>query len=126
VNLFLPEKQLEIWAAEEKVDLSEGQLIVHGEVGGFPLVPAVYFARLESGEDEKNLVGCVKTMAQLDELEAEQLMDSALIGETAYRIQPGYVVTVNVLPQVQVEQTRQNPGASSEADLLAAFILDKL
>ncbi|MCL2626191.1 MAG: hypothetical protein FWD46_05190 [Cystobacterineae bacterium] len=125
MNLFLPEKQLEAWAAEEKVDLSEGQLIVPGEARGFPLVPAVYFARLESGEDEKNLVGCVKTMTQLDELEAEQLMDSALIGETAYRIQPGYIVTLDILPREKAEQTRPNQS-SSEADLLAAFILDKL
>ena len=121
MNLFLPEKQLEAWVAEEKVDLKDGQLIVQGEPRSFPLSPAVHFVQLESGEDEKGLVGQVKTMAQLDELEAEQLMDSALIGETAYRVQPGYIITLKLLSKA--EQKRQN---SSEADLLAAFILDKL
>jgi len=121
VNLFLPEKQLEAWAAEEKVDLKDKQLMVAGEPRGFPLSPAVYFVHLESGEDEKRLVGRVKTAAQLNELGAEQLMDSALIGETAYRIQPGYITTLEFLSKAE-----QKSQSSSEADLLAAFILDKL
>jgi hypothetical protein len=121
VNFFLPEKQLEAWAAEEKVDLKDGQLIVHGEADSFPLMPAVHFLCLESGEDEKSLVGRIKTMAQLDELEAEQLMDSALIGEAAYRVQPGYIITIALPPKAAPKRP-----SSSEADLLAAFILDKL
>ncbi|MCL2011426.1 MAG: hypothetical protein FWG75_01365 [Cystobacterineae bacterium] len=122
MNLFLPEKQLEAWATEDRVDLSDGQLMVQGESRRFPLVPAVHFVRLESGEDEKALVGRVKTMAQLDELEAEQLMaSSAIIGETAYCVQPGYIITLQFAQKT--EQARPN---SSEADLLAAFILDKL
>jgi len=121
VNLFLPEKQLEAWAAEEKADLKGGQLVVEGQSRGFPLVPAVYFAHLESGEDEQKLVGRVKTMTQLDELKVEQLMESALLGETAYRIQPGYLIAVE-LPS----KPEPKPASASEADLLAAFILDKL
>jgi hypothetical protein len=121
VNLFLPEKQLEAWVAEEEVDLKDGKLILQGEAHSFHLMPAVYFVCLESGEDEKGLVGRVKTMEQLDELEAEQMMESTLIGEVAYRIQPGYIITLELSPQA--EQKRQR---SSEADLLAAFILDKL
>jgi hypothetical protein len=121
VNLFLPEKQMEAWAIEEKVDLKDGQLIVEGESRSFPLVPAVYFVHAESGEDEKKLVGRVKTVAQLDELEVEQMSDSALIGETAYRVQPGYILTLELL-----SKAKRKSSSSTEADLLAAFILDKL
>jgi hypothetical protein len=121
VNLFLPEKQMETWAIEEKVDVKDRQLIVEGEPRRFPLMPAVYFVRVESGEDEKKLVGRVKTMAQLDELEVEQMSDSALVGETAYRVQSGYILTLELSSKAE----RKSPSAS-EADLLAAFILDKL
>jgi len=121
VNLFLPEEQMEAWALEEKVDLKDRRLVIAGEPQSFPLVSAVYFEKLDSGEDEQALLGRVKTTAQLVELKVEQMGESAIIGETAYRVQPGYVITVE--PSMKAEP---KPPSISEADLLAAFILDKL
>jgi len=120
VNLFLPEKQLEAWAAEEKVDWQEGKLTLEGEPHSFSLLRAIYFVHLESGEDEKKLVGRVKAMTQLDGLGMDQMGESAIIGDTAYRITPGYVIKLD-LPKAE-----QKRPTATEADLLAAFILDKL
>ena len=57
---------------------------------------------------------------QLQRLGGEQMADSVLIGDSAYEVVPGYVTDV---PQA----ARPADGKpSSEADLLAAFLLNKM
>ena len=119
MKLFLPQGQLEEWALADKADVHEGRLKVAGEAGpGFPVVPAVHFVRLVTGADEQGLVAKVKTESQLGRLGAEQMADSVLLGESAYEVVSGYVTEVAAPPPPE------KPG--SEADLLAAFLLDKL
>lgn len=121
MKLFLGQKTLEDWALSEKADLSEGRLVVKETRESFPVTPAVHFARLSAGPDTNGLVGRVKTMDQLASLGAEQMADSVVLGETAYEVETGYVT------EVQSQGGKPGKKASSpEADLLAAFILDKL
>ncbi len=121
-KLFLPQTQLEEWALADKADLREGKLVVMAEGGTtFPLTPAVHFLQLVSGEDTQGLVARVKTEEQLARLGAEQMADSVLVGDNAYEVVPGYVT--------ELEAPRPEGGAKkpdSEADLLAAFILNKM
>lgn len=120
-KLFLPQAQLEEWALEDKADLRDGRLVVMAEGGAsYPVIPAVHFLQLVSGEDTHKLVARVKTEPQLQGLEAEQMADSVLIGDSAYEVVPGYVTEV-------VPPARPAAGKpSSEADLLAAFLLNKM
>ena len=85
---------------------------------------AVHFVKLVSGNDSGQLVGRVKTMSQLDALGAEHMMDSVILGETAYEVTPGYIAEV-AAPAAAKGSDKKKPN-SPEADLLAAFILDKL
>ncbi|ATB47009.1 hypothetical protein [Corallococcus macrosporus] len=123
-KLFLPQTQLEEWALADKADLREGRLVVMAEGGAaFPVTPAVHFVQLVSGEDTQGLVSRVKTEEQLARLGAEQMADSVLVGDNAYEVVPGYVA--------EVAAGGPRPGGSekkpdSEADLLAAFILNKM
>jgi hypothetical protein len=121
-KLFLPQAQLEEWALGDKADIRDGKLVVVEEGGAsFPVVSAVHFVQLASGEDTHKLLSRVKTEAQLQGLGAEQMADSVLIGETAYEVVPGYIAEVSPSPP--------GPGdkkPSSEADLLAAFLLNKM
>jgi hypothetical protein len=121
VRLFLPQTTLEEWALSDKADLREGKLIVNENKGSFPTVAAVHFVKLVSGKDDKKLVSRVKTQEQLAGLGAEALADSVLMGDTAYEVVPGYVTEV-ALPKGDAAKKKGSP----EADLLAAFILDKL
>lgn len=121
-KLFLPQTQLEEWALADKADLREGKLVVMAEGGTtFPLTPAVHFVQLVSGEDAQGLVARVKTEEQLASLGAEQMADSVLVGDNAYEVVPGYVTEVGAAPRPEGEKK-----PDSEADLLAAFILNKM
>jgi hypothetical protein len=51
-------------------------------------------------------------------------MDSVLLGETAYEVSPGYIAEVK--PAAPAGRQDKKKASSPEADLLAAFILDKL
>jgi hypothetical protein len=123
MRLFLPQAQLEEWALEDKADVKDGVLVVTGEEGVYPVTPAVHIVQLVTGEDANGLVTKVKTEAQLQALGAEQMSDSMLLGETAYEVVPGYVAEVPV-PSSEGAPADGKPG--SEADLLAAFLLNKM
>ncbi len=121
MKLFLPQTQLEEWALADQADLREGKLVVMAEGGAsYPATPAVHFVKLVTGEDTHQLVSRVKTEAQLASLGADHMADSVLLGETAYEVTPGYVTEVAVAPRPADKKP------SSETDLLAAFILNKM
>lgn len=124
MKLFLPQKTLEDWATTEKADLADGKLVLKEGRSSHPVTPAVHFLKLVTGEDSRGLLGRVKTTAQLQALSAEQMGDSCIVGETAYEVVEGYVAEVHVAPAAKPDAKKKS--ASPEADLLAAFILDKL
>ena len=124
MKLFLPEKTLEEWSLSEKADLVEGKLVVKETNSSHAVIPAVAFSKTVSGDDTHSLVGRVKTSTQLAALGAEQLQDSVILGDTAYEVVPGYVADV-IAPAAPKQETKKKTS-SPEADLLAAFILDKL
>jgi hypothetical protein len=122
MRLFLPQAQLEEWALEDKADVKDGVLVVTGEEGVYPVTPAVHIVQLVTGEDANGLVTKVKTEDQLKTLGAEQMADSVLLGDTAYEVVPGYVAEVP-LPS---DASSADGKTGSEADLLAAFLLNKM
>lgn len=125
VKLFLPQKTLEDWAIADEADLVDGKVVVTKTKSTHSVVPAVHFMKLVSGgEDSNDLVGRVKTVEQLDALGAEHMMDSVILGETAYEVSPGYIAEVR--PPGPAPKQDKKKASSPEADLLAAFILDKL
>lgn len=125
MKLFLPLKTLEEWMSADKVDLSDGKVVVKETKSASASQGAVHFVKLVSGDDSASLIGKVKTEAQVQALGAEHMADSVILGEAAYEVATGYLVEVpNPAPQAKPDPKKK--GASPEADLLAAFILDKL
>ncbi len=122
IKLFLPQVTLEEWALAERADLQEGSLVVGSEQARFPLLPAVHFAKLVSGADDKMLLGKVKTSAQLQGMDAEQMRDSVILGEAAYEVVQGYIAVV----PTDVDRAPDQRRGSTEMDLLAAFLLEKM
>lgn len=109
---------------EEKADIENGRLVLRSEGSSFPAAPGVHFVKLATGDDEKHLAGRVKTEHQVLAMSAEIAEDTVLLGETAYEIVRGFITEVEA-PAAAKEEPPKKPG-SPEADLLAAFILDKL
>lgn len=123
IKLFLSQATLEEWALAGRVDLQEGSLLVGSDKAHFPLLPAVHFNRLVSGADDKRLLGKVKTPHQLQQMEAEQMMDSVILGDAAYEVVQGYIAVLSTEAGDGAPDKRKG---SSESDLLAAFLLDKM
>ena len=121
-KLFLPQATLEEWALEDKADVRDGKLSIPGENASFPVTAAVHFVKLVSGADERKWVSKVKSLEHLQSVGGEHLADSVILGETAYEVGPGYLTEVPMPAAKGAPEKKANP----EADLLAAFLLNKL
>lgn len=126
MKLFLPQATLEDWALADKADLKDGKLVMAGEKAAWPVRPAVHFVKLVSGADEKKLVSRVKSEEQLQALGADHLADSVVLGDDAYEVVPGYVAEVQPPSAHKPARPESGRPGNPEADLLAAFILDKM
>jgi hypothetical protein len=120
MKLFLSQQMLEEWAASDKADVHDHALLLAGQPVRYPVVPAVHVTQLVSGPDDLNLMRKVKTEAQLQAIGAERLSDSVIAGETAYDVVSGYVV------EVPDATPARGDGQTSETELLAEFLLNKL
>ncbi len=58
---------------------------------GFRLVSAVRFLEVEAGEDEAGLLDHVLDLERLAERGGEHVAQSVVLGETAYRVQEGFL-----------------------------------
>lgn len=124
MKLFLPSAKLEEWVASEQADLNGNDLVVRENKATHAVVNAVHFAKIVSGDDVNQLVGKVKTVEQLNALKAEHMADSVILGDAAYEVVSGFIAEVAAAPTPKADPKKK--AASPEADLLAAFILDKL
>ncbi len=93
-RLFVSQELLDGWAEQGKIELSGSQLTILAENRSFELHPGAHFLSLAAGADGHRLVGKVKTESQIRELGAELYMNSVLLGEDAYDVQPGFVAEV--------------------------------
>ena len=93
-RLFVSQELLDGWAEQGKIELSGSQLTILAEKRSFELHPGARFLALAAGDDGHRLVGKVKTDEQIRELGAELYMNSVLLGEDAYDVQPGFVADV--------------------------------
>lgn len=93
--LFIAQDKLTQWEGEGKVVVADNVLTLVAEKRSYLLAEAVRFLKLVgSDQDPHGLVGRVRTRDQLKALKAEHYMGSAIVGDTAYEVQEGWVGTV--------------------------------
>lgn len=91
-RVFFPQAALDEWIAEERVDLRNDELTIKSENRKYRIIEAVRIMAEVTGQPDVNeLVGKVKSHAFLNELGAEILEGSVLIGDNAYDAVPGFV-----------------------------------
>ena len=99
--------------------------------------PAKKRANVGGGADPHGLVGRVKETAALEKLGAEHYMDSVLLGDSAYKVTPGFtgqpiieVATAergaDITGAVITQAGDSGSGESGDRELLARFLLDNL
>ena len=135
-RVFFPQRALDDWVSEDRVELGEGVLVIKAERRRYRLVDALRVLReVSGGGDVYGLVGTVKTVNYLNELGAELLGTSMLIGESGYDVVPGFLG----LPIGSFHEHRSlypsspnsgavssRPGPNSDEELLAQHLLEKL
>jgi hypothetical protein len=91
LKLFIPQEVFDSWLSAEKVSLEgEALRLVNSNIT-LRLVPGCHFKGLQAGHDEPALLGKVKAKAAVSAMGAEMYLDSVILGETAYEIEPGFV-----------------------------------
>lgn len=129
-RVFFPQRALDQWLAESKIDLSAKELVIKAENRRYRVVEAVRINQEVSGtEDLFDLVGKVKTVNFLTELGAEILENSMVLGENAYEITPGFLgAPVGSLKEHRAGTlaTRDEPLPKSEEALLAQYLMQTL
>jgi hypothetical protein len=93
-RVFVPQEAVERWLNEGRADLERDALTFDGR--RFAAVPGVRFvAEVAGGPDEQRLIGRVQSNLQLDELGAEHTHEAVLLGDNAYQVVEGYLLTLD-------------------------------
>jgi hypothetical protein len=91
-RVFFPQAALDQWMVDGSVELEGGELTVLSVGRQYRLAEAVHVLRDVSGTgDTHELVGLVKARTYLEELDAELVETSMLIGDSAYDVEPGWL-----------------------------------
>jgi hypothetical protein len=136
-RVFFPQAGIDEWNIDGKVDLAGGELILLAEGRRYKVVEAVHVvAEVTGAKDGRGIVGKVKPRASLDEIGAEILEGSMIIGDNAYDVVPGWMGTpttsfaAHLLSgdrmKARGNKTDVGTGPRSEEDLLEKFAKGKL
>jgi hypothetical protein len=108
---------------------ANGKLLLEGETitiltkakPRFNLQQAVRITSIDSGDDADKLVGKVKTLKELKDIEAEIFPDSVVIKDNVYRVETGFVGFP--VKEENANKGKEESKAKKDEELLAEFFL---
>jgi hypothetical protein len=130
-RVFFPQAALDQWMVDGTVELQGSDLTVVSAGRQYKLAEAVHILRDVSGTgDAHELVGLVKARAYLEQLGAELVETSMLIGDSAYDVEPGWLgIPAGTFAEFAVsEACRQacgrsgQPAPATEEDVLRSLL----
>src|SRR5690606_21160193 len=93
-RVFFPQLRLDQWGVEGKIDLTGTELVVLAEGRRYAIEESVrVVAEVTGANDPHKLVGKVRPKSGLDEMGAEILENSMILGDNAYDVVPGWAGT---------------------------------
>jgi hypothetical protein len=133
-RVFFPQAALDAWLSDGSIDLQGTELTIAAEGRKYRIAEAVHVIREVTGSsDGHELVGRVKTVAFLQELGAEIVESSMIIGDNAYDVVPGWLGSPVGTLDEHLLQTRKAKARGAEfeepktdEDLLAKFLVKSL
>jgi hypothetical protein len=93
-KLFFSQEIINAWTDDARVKFENDKLSIDTPRGHqeYFLTPAYRFLRVSDGSpDLKNLLNSIITQEELAKLGADVYLNSCIIGETPYEVEPGYV-----------------------------------
>jgi hypothetical protein len=134
-RVFFPQAALDQWMVEGTVDLQQGELTILAEGRRYKLVDAVRIVReLGGNSDAHELVGRAKARTYLEQLGAEIIESSMLLGDSAYDVETGWLgLPVGSFAEHVGSDARKNARGGrttddpkTDEDLLARFLAKNL
>jgi hypothetical protein len=136
-RVFFPQAAVDQWSVDGKIDLVAGDLILLAEGRRYKVEEAVRVVTEVTGaNDDRKIIGKVKPKRALDEIGAEILESSMILGDNAYDIIPGWMGTPTtpfadhlLSPErmkARGDRTDIGVGPKSDEDLLKRFVEDRL
>jgi hypothetical protein len=134
-RVFFPQAALDQWIVDGSVELNDGELTIIAEGRRYRLAEAVRVLREVSGAgDAHELMGRVKARMYLEQLGAEIVETSMLLGDAAYDVEPGWLgIPVGTFADHVGSDARKRarggkPGTDpkTDEDLLARFLAKNL
>ena len=93
-RVFFPQSAVDQWGIDGKIDLVVGELILLAEGRRYKVEEAIRIVTEVTGaNDDRKIIGKVKPKRALDEIGAELLETSMILGDNAYDIVPGWMGT---------------------------------
>ncbi len=145
--LFVTQSMLDRWAEQGRIDFVGNVMTLLAGAGkgrSYALEPAVRFMAVVGAEtDPHGLLEKVKTLAQLEQLGADPVGDSCILGDVAYEVEPGFLAEAAAVRAAQTaEQAEDRPAwrpvrcpappperlaeRRLEREALARFVLENL
>jgi hypothetical protein len=134
-RVFFPQGALDEWVSENKVELTDRELVIKAEGRRYRIVEAVrVLGEVSDLGDPYDIVGRVKSVNFVTELGAELLETSMIVGDNAYDVVPGFLgVPLGTFDEHQATSVGRRrparPGSDrpgSDEELLAKFLVQKL
>jgi hypothetical protein len=128
-RIFFPQAALDEWIVAGTVDLQDGVLTILPAGRRYRLAEAVRVVRDASGGGDPELVGRVKARVYLEQIGAEIVETSMLMGDVAYDVEPGWVgVPTSGFADYATAMKPGRGGAQpkTDEDLLARFVAKTL
>jgi hypothetical protein len=131
-RVFFAQASLDVWLADGAIDLSGLELTIVAEGRRYRLAEAAHVVKEVTGTADPNeLVGRVKSKHYLEELGAELMEGSMILGDNAYDVVPGFMATpvgsfddFLVSPEHTSKRDAMSPKeAVSDEELLKRFVL---
>ena len=91
-RVFFPQGALDTWLSDGSVDLQGTELSILAEARRYRIAEALHVKSEVTGAPDANeIVGRVKSVAFLQELGAEIVESSMILGDNAYDVGPGWL-----------------------------------
>lgn len=91
-RIFFPQDALDRWLASGDIEVSGNELTIVAEARRYRIAEGARIVREVTGSpDQNDLVGKVKSKRFLEELGAELLETSMIIGDNGYDVLPGWL-----------------------------------
>jgi hypothetical protein len=136
-RVFFPQAALDTWLADGSIELRGTELSILAEARRYRLAEAARILQEVTGTaDAHELLGRVKSKQYLDELGAEVLENSMILGDNAYDVMPGWLaypvgsfeefVTSPERAKARSQSNFPDEEPRTEEDLLARYLLKNL